>query len=299
MKVLVYGAGGSQQFPIINALISKGAQVVATTNQPEKVEWLSNAGAQVVTANMADKNRLFEITKGIDAISLLIPFFLPNPLDGLTYAKNAIDAAVAHQVKLLVWNTSGFILPVKVGNPSMDVRIDIADYLSQSGIPHIIIQPSVYAENLLGPWTAPFVRNEKTVTYPTPAEMPIGWIATQDVAKLVAEAIYSPHLAGESFQVSGIENLNGDQLARKFSIGLNETIKYRQMPPKDFGKILDAVIGQEGAGKGAELMYQEISDTRNYPVMHSSIMPEVLKKLPVRMTSIEEWVEKNRANFIG
>ncbi len=297
MKVLVFGAGGSQQFPVINALKKLGAEVVATTNQPDKVDWLRNAGAEVVIANMAHRERIFEITSGIDAISFLVPFFLSNPADGLDYAKNTIDAAVQNGVKLLVWNSSGFILPVKIGNPSIDIRIDIAEYLKESGLPHIIIQPSVYAENLLGPWTAPFVKNEQMVTYPTPQEMPVGWIATNDVCELVAKAIHSPHLAGQSFQVSGLDNLSGQQLAEKFSIGLNKKIQYRQIPPKDFGKILDGIFG-EGAGIGAETMYQEITDTKNYPSMHSSEMSNVLQKLPITMTNIETWVAQNIQSFI-
>lgn len=296
MKVLVYGAGGSQQFPVIQKLIEKGAEVIAITHQENNIEKLTIAGANAVQANMANKERLFEITKGVDAVSLLIPFFLPNPNDGLIYAKNAIDAALANNVKLLVWNSSGFILPVKIGNPSIDIRIDIANYLKESGLPHIIIQPSVYAENLLGPWTAPFVINDNKVAYPTPEEMPIGWIVTNDVASFVAEAIFKPELAGESFLVSGIENLTGKQLAEKFSLGLNKKIGYYPMHPKDFGQILDNLFGP-GAGKGAEIMYQEIADTKNYPIMFSSNMHDVLKKLPIQMTSIEEWVFKNRLAF--
>lgn len=296
MNVLVYGAGGSQQFPVIQALLERGVQVIATTHQQDKVDLLTKAGAKTVIANMANRARLEEITKGVDAVSFLVPFFLANPLDGLTYAKNAIDAAVKNGVKLLVWNSSGFILPVKIGNPAIDVRLDVADYLKQSGLPYIVIQPSVYAENLLGPWTAPFVKNEKTVTYPTPEEMPVGWIATQDVANLVAQAIVSPHLAGQSFQVSGIENLTGNQLAQKFSIGLGKKIQYRQMPPRDFGKILDGMFGP-GAGKGAEAMYQEITDTKNYPVMHSAAMPDIVKKLPVKLTSMEAWVAQHQSAF--
>jgi uncharacterized protein YbjT (DUF2867 family) len=296
MKVLVYGAGGSQQFPVIKALTDKGARVVATTNQPEKVDLLESAGAEALIANMADRQRLNEITSGIDAISFLVPFFLPDPQDGFEYARNVIDAAVNNKVKLLVWNSSGFVLPGKVGNPSMDVRIDIARYLKESGVPYIIIQPSVYAENLLGPWTAPFVKSDQTVMYPTPEEMPIGWIATKDVAAFVAEAIYSPDLAGQSFRVSGVENLTGYQLAEKFSLGLNKAIKYRQMPPKDFGKILDGLFG-EGAGRGAEAMYQEITETKSYPIMYTNTLQEVLQKLPVKMTGIDQWVAENRRAF--
>lgn len=296
MKVLVYGATGSQQFPVIKALQNKGAEVVATTHLADKLEMLKQNGASAVLADMADANRLKEITKGVDAISFLVPFFLANPNEGFNYAKNAIDAAIANNVKLLVWNSSGFILPVKIGNPSMDYRIDIANYLKESSLPHIIIQPSVYAENLLGPWTAPFVINEKKVAYPTPEEMPVGWIATKDVAAFVAEAIYKPELAGKSFLVSGIENLKGNQLAQKFSIGLKQTISYYPMPPKDFGQILDSLFGA-GAGKGAEAMYQEITDTKNYPVMYNPEMANVLSQLPIQMTSIEEWVAQNKSSF--
>lgn len=296
MKVLVYGAGGSQQFPVIGALKAKGASVIATTSQPEKAAILKQAGADVRIANMADRDTLDHITTDIDAISFLVPFFLSNPLDGLRYAKNAIDAAVNNNVKLLVWNSSGFILPAKIGNPALDVRIDIATYLKESGLPHIILQPSVYAENLLGPWTAPFVKNEQIVMYPTPEPMPIGWIATNDVAALVAEAVYSPHLAGSSFQISGLENLTGDQLAQKFSAGLKKTILYRQMPPKDFGRILDSMFGA-GAGKGAEAMYQEITDSKNYPVMFAPGMADVQRKLPVSMTDMETWVMQHEQSF--
>src|SRR5688572_27417963 len=114
MKVLVYGAGGSQQFPVIKALRDKGANVVATTHQPHKVRMLNDAGAEAVIADMADPRRLSEISKGINAVAFLVPFFLPSPQDGLQYARNVIDAAVENNVELLVWNTSGFIPAAKI-----------------------------------------------------------------------------------------------------------------------------------------------------------------------------------------
>jgi uncharacterized protein YbjT (DUF2867 family) len=296
MKVLVYGAAGSQQFPVIASLLKKNATVYATTHQPKHADKLRQAGAHPVVADMSDRQRLMDINQGIDAVSLLVPFFLANPADGLRYAKNAIDAAVASKVKLIVWNTSGFILPHKIGNPAIDVRIDVLEYLRQSGVPSITIQPSVYAENLLGPWTAPFVANEKRVAYPTPVDMPVGWIATKDVAGFVAEALHRPEYAGEDFLVSGMENLTGADLADKFSIGLGEKVTYYALPPADFGKILDGLFGS-GAGKGAEEMYQHITDTKQYPVMYSSVMDDVLSRLPVKMTAMEDWVAEFRNVF--
>lgn len=297
MKVLVFGAAGAQQFPVIAALQSKGISVSANTHSQANVERLQATGAEVVIADMADRNRVFEITQGVDAISFLAPFFLANPSDGFVYAKNVIDAAIENGVSSLVWNTSGFILPFKIGNPSMDVRLDILEYLQSSGLSHIVIEPSVYIENLLGPWTAPFVKNQNTLLYPTPEDMRLGWIATKDVAALVAQSIISPELAGRRFRVSGLENVTGPELAIHFTRALGKTIPYRQMPPKEFGGILDQMFGQ-GAGIGAEKMYQELTDTKRYPEMFAAEMPDVLKALPVKMTSIEEWVKENQAAFL-
>jgi hypothetical protein len=112
---------------------------------------------------------------------------------------------------------------------------------------------------------------------------------------LIVKAIESPHLAGSTFLVSGIENLTGLQLATKFSIGLGRNIAYYAMPPADFGKILDAVFG-EGAGKGAEEVYQQIADSKVYPPMHVP-MESVLQQLPVDMTPIEDWVTQHSSHF--
>jgi uncharacterized protein YbjT (DUF2867 family) len=295
MKVLVYGATGSQQNPVVHALIKRGHQVRAITHQAGKVSALEAEGAEGVVADMADYEALLDANRGIDAVSLLVPFFLVNPADGIQYAKNAIDAAIAQKVKLLVWNSSGFIPHEKVGNPSIDLRIDVLNYLKASGLPFIVLQPSVYAENLLGPWTAPFVANEQKVAYPTPEEMPVGWIATQDVAEFVVEALQKPELAGEVLLISGVENLTGKGLAEKFSSGLQKPITYHPLPPKAFGKILDGLFG-EGAGDGAAAVYQEIADTKKYPPMHVP-MEGVLAKIPVKMTRIEDWVAQHQGLF--
>lgn len=296
MKILVYGATGSQQFPVIASLLSRGAEVFAVTHTPAKFGLLQSAGATPVLADLGDLSRLHEISKGIDVVSLLVPFFVSSPTVAIEYAKNVISAAKNSGVKLLVWNSSGFIPTQRIGNPAIDLRIDIKDYLQESTLPSIILEPSVYMENLLGPWTAPYIRSKNMLAYPTPSDMAIGWIGTENVAELVAEAAFHSELAGNSYQISGLENVNGEQLANEFSKALERPIKYYAMPPKEFGKILDDTFGV-GAGAGAEAMYQQIIDTKQYPVLYVEGMQEVLQALPVKMTSVYEWVSQNRQLF--
>jgi len=295
LNVLVYGATGSQAGAVPTFLLAAGHQPYVLTRTADKAAHHARAGAIVLEGDMADGNRLREISDGMDAVSLLIPFFA-NPAEVANYGRQAIDAAKAAGVRLLVWNTSGAILPVRTGNPSIDVRIDIQQYLQESGLPHIIIQPSVYLENLLGPWTAPFVASKNQVAYPVPADMPVSWIASDDVSALVAAALERPQLAGSNWPVSGLANPDGSALARAFSEGLGRPITYYAMPPRDFGGILDQAFGP-GAGAAAASEYQRMWDfPEQRPAFRADMQP-VLAELPVQMTSISQWVAARKALF--
>nr|WP_315158307.1 NmrA family NAD(P)-binding protein [uncultured Flavobacterium sp.] len=297
MKVLVFGATGSQQFHVIGEAKNKGAEVYAVTSSEKNFDKLKKAGAFPVLGDMSDVEKMKEITKGIDTIALLIPVSLPNPADGFQLAKNVIDAGKANGVKMIVWNTSGYLAPQKLGIPMEDAKLDTKEYLENSGVPYVIIEPSIYAENLLAPYTTDYVKNERKVAYPTPEDMPIGFIASRDVSAFVVEALYKPELSGQSFMISGLDNLKGNDLAEKFTIGLGEKIDFYAMPPKEFGDKLSILVGEESA-RGVQGYYEMLASLPEYPTKFNPNLQEVLEKLPVKMTSIEEWVKIHKEIFI-
>ncbi len=294
-RVLVYGATGSQSSPIVTKLLERGHRPYVLTRHPNKAAHFQQAGAEIIIGDMSDPASLSRASEGMDAVALLIPFFIANPLNAVVYGRNAIDAAKAAGVGLVVWNTSGVTPPARTGNPSVDVRIDITEYLQESGLPHIIIQPTGYIENLLGPWTAPAVVAENRLPYPNPALARVGWIASEDVGSLVVAALERPNLANASFQVSGLENVNGPELAARFSEVLGRDITYYAMEPEEFGAVLDKMFGP-GAGAAVAEEYRKNRDNPNPPPMHFD-MRLVLEKLPVEMTSISQWVASYKAAF--
>ncbi|HEV7380842.1 MAG TPA: NmrA family NAD(P)-binding protein [Dyadobacter sp.] len=297
MKILVFGATGSQQFNVIGEAKKKGAEVVAATSSEKSFEKLAQAGATPVLANLADADKMNEITKGVDAIAFMVPVSLPNPFDGLQYSKNVIDAAKANGVKKIVWNTSGWLESQKVGSPVDDVKLDVKDYLVNSGLDYVIIEPTIYMENMMGGFCAPFVMNEKKLAYPTPESMPIGWIASRDVSAFVVEAIYNSDLKADSFKISGLENLKGNDLASAFSKGTGEEISYYPQKPKEFGDILAPFVGEAGANSVAAY-YEMLQNATEYPSKFNPKMSEILEKLPVKMTSLAEWAKENKGYFI-
>jgi uncharacterized protein YbjT (DUF2867 family) len=297
MKILVFGATGSQQFNIIGEAKKKGAEVIAATSSENSFGKLSQAGATPILANLNDAAKMLEITKGIDAIAFMIPVSLPNPFDGLEYAKNVIDAAKANGVKKIVWNTSGWLEAQKIGSPVDDVKLDVVDYLKNSGVDYVIIQPTIYMENMMGPFCAPFITNEQKLAYPTPEAMPIGWIASRDVSAFVVEAIYNADLKADAFKISGLENLKGNDTAAAFSKGVATEIAYYPQKPQEFGDILKPMVGEAGASSVAAY-YEMLQNAAEYPSKFNPKMNEVLEILPVKMTSLAQWASENKSYFL-
>lgn len=295
LKVLVYGATGSQASPVVWKLLEQGHQPFVFTRNPDKATAMCEAGAQIVEGDLADQASLRAANQGMDAVSLLIPAFLPNPMEAPRYLQHAIQSAREAEVKLIVWNTSGPMIEEPTDNPQFDQRLHMEGMLRDGGVPWIIIQPSVYMENLLGPWTHSGIITKNEVAYPVPDAMPLGWIATDDVAALQVAALQRPHLAGTKFIVSGMDNLTGSDLAAQMSEGLERTITYREMPLDEFGAALDGAFGP-GAGAGGMAAYQFQRDNAQRIPTWTDMRP-VLEQLPVPMTSVAQWTAKMRAAF--
>jgi uncharacterized protein YbjT (DUF2867 family) len=294
LKVLVYGGTGSQASPTVWKLLERGHIPYVLTRNPEKAKAMEEAGAHVVIGNTADLESLKKASKGMDAIALMTPFFTEVP--PATTAKNAIDAAVAQSVPFVVWNTSGKPGEVETGNPFLDHQHQTTRYLAESGLKYIILQPTVYLENLYGPYTAPFVVNENKLTYPHPEDMEVHWMASEDMGSFVVSALERPELSGSRFEVAGTQRLNGSGLAAEFSKGLGRKIDYKEMPPYEFAAILNNAFGP-GAGDAIAKDYQQLFDEPEKKKKYLLDVSPVLEKLPVTTTPVSEWVSKNKAAF--
>lgn len=295
MKVLVYGATGSQAAGVVAGLLERGHTPYMLTRHPEKAEPMLRRGAQVVVGDMADASLLRRASAGMDGVSLMVPAFLDNPMEGPRYFRQAVDAAKDAGVPLIVYNTSGAIPAQRTGMPMFDMRLDLVDTLQASGVPHVVIAPTGYAENLLGPWTRPGVIERDELAYPNPEDYPVGWIASADVGRLMVAALERPELANAIIPVSGVENLTGPELAERFSRGLGRSIRYRAMPLDEFGAFFDRLFGP-GAGDMAKIGYRMQQENPDLVRMWVDMGP-VLEKLPVQMTGMEDWVRQHAAAF--
>ena len=87
-------------------------------------------------------------------------------------------------------------------------------------------------------------------------------------------------------------------LAEQFSKGVGEKIVYHTQPAKEFGDILKPYVGEAGAA-GVTSFYESLQKATEYPPKFNPNMREVLEKLPVQMTLLEDWAKEHKGYFFN
>lgn len=252
------------------------------------------ANSKIVQGDVTDAASLSAASKGVDAVAFMLPAFLEHPENALEYAANAAAAAKAGGARLIVWNTSGRYPFPEESRHSDKLMRALHERVASAGVPLIVVAPTTYMENLLGPWTANAVRAGR-VAYPVLAERKMGWIASQDLCSLVAAALERPQRAGQVFRVSGVEAVTGPELAAIFSQVLKRPLSYQTLTPQQMKEALEAAFGP-GSGDAVANEYALDQADTNPPLKYYD-MSEVLEALPVKMTRLSEWIGENREAF--
>lgn len=290
--ILTYGAGGAQGGPVLRQLLAAGHRVRALVRDPAKNRALAEAGAEVVAGDLADFDSVARASAGVDEVFLMLPFSGGgNPLD---YASNAVRAAREAGVKLLVLNTSGQTPKAPTGLPMLDVRIALEELIAQSGVPSVVLRPTAYMENFLGPWVLPRLRAEGVLPYPVEAERATSWLAAEDLGRFAVAALGRPDLAGRAFDLGGPQALRGDQIAQAFTAALGRPVRYEAISPEAFGQIMGRVLGLQAE---ADVTAAYRAGAAAPPDATVVDMAPVRAELPVQQTTLEEWVQAHASAF--
>jgi uncharacterized protein YbjT (DUF2867 family) len=289
--ILVYGATGPQQRPVVERLLTAGFSVRVLARDAGSANALAKQGAEVVTGDLSRPATLKTASEGVDAISLFVPFMNPR----LEFGVNALEAAKSAGVRRVVWNPTGAVPPAKTGNPGMDVRFELRQLLQASDFDAVIIEPTAYLENFLMPAIIDELKRDGRFAYPMPKQTTMQWVSHDDVAQFIVKAFQTPAVSRTSIAVSGPELLDGDGIAERMSRGLGRTIRFRPMPPREFGDVLDKVMGP-GTGERVVPFYEALFAQPT--LMSSNVdLSAALKLLPIQPTTVEAWT-RARASLL-
>jgi NAD(P)H dehydrogenase (quinone) len=239
--VLVYGATGTQGGPVADQLLAAGRPVRVVTRDAKRARSFADRGAEVAVADLGDPESLREAHHGVDRVVLHLPLQYDFALHE-KYGRNAIDAARDAGVSMLVFNTSAQVLD----DPAVTVyrvRQQMVDYLLASGVPAVVLQPTFYMDNFLGPWIKPGIIDSGVLAFALPADLPMSWISAQEAAAYAVDALDRPELAGKVFDIGGPEALTGADLAARFTDALGRPVTYVGIEPDAYEQALLPLFG--------------------------------------------------------
>jgi NAD(P)H dehydrogenase (quinone) len=239
--VLVYGATGTQGTPVVEHSLAGGRRVRVLTRQADNARHWAEQGAEVAVADLADPASLAAANDGVDEVVLQLPLQYDFTLHE-TYGRNAVDAAKAARVDLLVLNTSAHVFAGQ-GVRVYEARQEVVDHLQASGIPSIVLRPTFFMEILLGPWIRPGIVDNGVIAFPLPADLPMSWVSAAELGAYAVAALGHPQLAGRTFDIGGPQPLTGNELAACFSEVLQRPITFVPISPDDYENALVPVFG--------------------------------------------------------
>ncbi len=296
MKILVYGANGTQAGAAAEVLMESGHQVRVLMRSNEKARpWVSK-GAEVALGDMGDLDSLKRASEGCDAVFLLVPTFRSSNEDGVNFGLNAVKAAKAAGISKIVWNTSGPIADENSDQADTDPGARILRQLKIEGISFLGLQPTIYMENFLAPWVTDSLRTNNVLTYPIPPNFKIQWVAARDFG-VVAAAALTRELPNEIVQLGGPRALDGDQLADIFSLSLGRRLLFKTMPIETFRNSLTSLAGPHIAEIVGGL-YQAIQTAPEQLQPAFVLNPgSLVNRFNVTLTSLENWVSLHQNSF--
>ena len=238
LNVLVIGATGQQGGSVARLLISRGHRVRAFTRRGDSAaaRQLQELGAELAVGNNEERESVTQAAQGMDAVYAMTSFFESGTEAEVRQGEQIADAVKAAGVGHLV----GSFMSVGSADRSTDIphfesKHRIEQHIESLGIPHTIVAPVFFSENLFSPWTLPgLVRG--TLALPMPPDRPLQQVSVGDISSFVALVLENPsRFLGRRIDIASDE-LSGRQAAEIMSNATGRIIDYAQIP---IGKVYE------------------------------------------------------------
>lgn len=252
--VAIFGATGAQGAPVVQEALNKGLTVRAVARDAAKISEMHNE-AQAYAATLDDADALARALEGVDAAFLHLPA-PASPKDPQTWMTAFFTAAHQVGLPLLVFTTGGTTGDRYPSSMMIDATTGGMMAVLNSGIPSIVLQPTIYLENLLPGFLTPQLKTEGVLAYPPlPETMKVTWTSHFDQARVAVAALTRLDLAGQYFEIGTPAPLTGGELAEMLSGWVERPVAFAPQTPEELGSQVAETFGNPGMGHMLTDMY--------------------------------------------
>lgn len=225
-KILVTGATGQQGGSLTRLLLQKKHKVYALTRntQSPAAQDLRNRGANIMKGDLDDSDSLKRAVKDVESV-----FLMGTPFDDGTEGetrrgKLMADIAKENNIEHLVYSSVANA-DKNTGIPHFESKYKVEQHIKNLGIPHTIIGPTFFMENLLGPGL-----EQGQLALPLSLSTTLQQSALQNIAEFSALVIErrKPFL-GKRIDIAS-DDVTGEQAAKILSNELGYKIRYVPIP---------------------------------------------------------------------
>ncbi|MEX3008482.1 SDR family oxidoreductase [Hoeflea sp. TYP-13] len=228
--VLVTGAAGTIGQHLVRLLVNDGCDVRATVRSEAAAAKMAGLGANPVFADFEDRESLAGALNDVGAAVLITPAHEKADL----YARCFIDAARRAALKRLIRVSA---LKAAADGPTENTRLHACTerYLEASGLPHVILRPHLFMQNLL--ISVQSLAADGTFSF-SMGDGRMGMIDTRDIAQCAARCVLSDEHLGRTFELTGPQSLSWHDAAKVLSEVLARPVSYVPVDPQQQFKSL-------------------------------------------------------------
>jgi uncharacterized protein YbjT (DUF2867 family) len=252
--ITIFGATGAQGGGLAHAILSDknsefSVRAVTRDTTSEKAKKLAEMGAELITADIDDKQSLAKALQGAYGAYFVTFFWAHFSAEReLAEAKSMAEAAKEAGIKHAIWSTledtrkwvplNDNRMPTLHGKykvPHFDAKGEAEKFFTDAGVPVTFFRASFYWDNLIyfgsGPKKGP--DGKLYLTFPLDDKKMAG-IASEDIGKC-AYGIFKrgEEFIGKTIGVAG-EHLTGQEMAAALTKALGQEVIFNNVSPETF-----------------------------------------------------------------
>lgn len=248
MTYVVLGATGGQGGAVATELLEADMPVRAVVRDPDakRAVELATRGVELVFGDMVSGDGLVDAFVGASGVFALTTPFETGVEAELTQGAAILDAARLANVPYLVFSSVAGA-DRGTGVPHFESKYRVEQALGDSGIPHTIVGPTYFYDNLLGSVDA---LSAGILPIAMPADKPLQQLSRRDLGRFVVELFRNPTTyVGERIDIAS-DTMTPDQMAAALRTVLAhevhaESFDPERIPSPDMSAMFE-FLGREG-----------------------------------------------------